>query len=131
MLADLPDWLQQGASTQSAPGNEGLLHMRFLKRIIVFGFVALINILQRFFVRHGAMYRLLFLPGLEGFRLHMSRERAWYIYEFARKCVQAYQADENQKNGPKYLLNAAGKIDISLAPEMDKESYVKKFSIEE
>jgi phenylacetate-CoA ligase len=76
------------------------------------------------------MYRLLLMPGLEGFRWHLSRARAWYMYEYARKRVPAYQAYTAQKNGPKHLLNEAGKIDLSLAPEMDKASYVKEFSIE-
>ena len=70
-----------------------------------------------------ALYRLRFLPGLEGLRWTLGEWRAWRVYELARRRVPAYR--EFAAGAPRAFAT-----DFAALPETDKQSYVKAFPLE-
>jgi len=70
-------------------------------------------------------YRLLFMPALgPGLRDWLSRKRAAAVFFRARRSVPAYQAFLREKA-------ALSPRDFGEIPSMDKESYIKRFSLPE
>lgn len=82
--------------------------------------------------RSTITHTLLFSPGFERYRWYVGKWRALRTYEFARREVPAYknylQAHHVDRNMPIRLLMQP---QITTVPEMDKELYIKKYSIED
>lgn len=97
-----------------------------LKDIAWMPVVTLINGLQNLFLRHQAAYKFLLINKLERFRWHISKQRASSIANKARRKVPAY-ADYYKKLGHKHI----GASKFEVIPVTDKESFVKKYRIED
>lgn len=88
--------------------------------------VALTNGLQKLFLRHQNAYKFLLIGWLEGFRWRISKQRAAWLARKAYRKVPAY-ADYYKKSGH----NGFGASKFASIPVTDKESYVKKYRIED
>jgi phenylacetate-CoA ligase len=97
-----------------------------LKDIAWVPLVALVNSLQSLFLRHQGAYKFLLINQLEGFRWHVSKHRAARLAARAGRKVPAYK-DYYAKLGLKRV--SASKFDT--IPVTDKESYVKKYRLED
>ncbi len=80
--------------------------------------------------RSETTYKILFTPGYEAFRFRVGNWRAWRVYELARRRVPAYKKFLEQAGNPRIRTNGFI-VDFSALPITDKESYVKKYSIED
>jgi len=83
----------------------------------------LAQLVNRALMSSEALYRLRFLPGLEGLRWTLGEWRAWRVYELARRRVPAYR--EFAAGAPRAFAT-----DFAALPETDKQSYVKAFPLE-
>jgi phenylacetate-CoA ligase len=88
--------------------------------------VALINGLQTLFLRHQGVYKFLLVNQLEGFRWHVSKHRAARLADKAIRGVPAY-ADYYKDLEGKRITSS----NFNLIPATDKESYVKKYRLED
>lgn len=88
--------------------------------------VAAVNVVQRVLIRHHSLYQFLFVEALEPLRWGISRHRAAYVARRARQRVPAYR-DYYSHIGPFGIT--AGAWD--RLPVTDKESFVKRYSVEE
>jgi phenylacetate-CoA ligase len=101
-----------------------------LGRWAIFGALALLRIFRKLISRSDETYKLLFTPGFERFRWRVGRWRAWLALERARREVPAYRAFLAEHGNPRVRLRGLDP-DFSAIPPTDKESYVKRYSIEE
>jgi phenylacetate-CoA ligase len=88
--------------------------------------VAAVNAIQRVLIRHQRVYRLIFIDALEPFRWGISRHRAAHVARRAQRRVPAY--------GDHYRRNGQPDIQASTwdrTPVTDKESFVKRYRIED
>lgn len=101
-------------------------------REAIFNFVASANTLQRIFVSSENLYKFLLIPHTEKARWKIGAWRAWYNAERTYRVVPAYRKfiNKHTHKWPRVAVRN-GLPDLSVVPEMDKESYVKKYSIEE
>ncbi len=74
-------------------------------------------------------YRIFFVRGLESARWQFGIWKAWRVFEHARVAVPAYKKFLNERVTTVPLSGWTPVLDI--IPSMDKESYVKKYTIEE
>lgn len=100
------------------------------RRALVFTALRLLRLPRLLAMRREETYKLLFLPGFEGFRWRVGRWRAWLALEKARRSVPAYRAFLAEHGEPQVGLRGFDP-DFSAIPPTDKGSYVKRFSIEE
>ncbi|MGH3073258.1 MAG: phenylacetate--CoA ligase family protein [Gaiellaceae bacterium] len=104
--------------------------MRYpVRRTLVFGFLRLARPVRWLALRipHGEK---LLRPGLEPVLRRTGSWRAWLAFEQARKHVPAYRAFLAEHGGGEVVLHGL-RPDFSAIPITDKESYVKRWSIEE
>jgi phenylacetate-CoA ligase len=104
--------------------------MTSLQRTLVFAALRVLRMLRLAVSRSERTYRLLFLPGLEGARWRIGRWRAWLAFEKARKGVPAYRDFLRDRGDPRPTSRRFSP-NLSVVPETDKESYVRRYSIEE
>src|SRR3954451_19021787 len=103
-----------------------------MRRPLTFALVTAVDAVVRPLTVSVHTHRLLLGPGIEPLRWRLGRLRAWHPFELAARRVPAYRAFLKERHVPRRL-----KIDGSLAesfarlPEMDKESYIKGWSIPE
>ena len=100
-----------------------------MKKWLIFAFVAIARLFREVLSRSDGSYKLLFLPGFEGARWQMGRWKAWYVFDRAKRGTPAYRqfmADRVQD-----LPVKGWDPDLAAITITDKESYVKKYSIEE
>ena len=88
--------------------------------------VAAVNAVQRVLIRHHSLYPLLLVDALEPFLWGISRHRAAYLARRAQQRVPAYR----------HLYRQIGPDDIRAStwdrvPVTDKESFVKRYRIED
>ena len=100
------------------------------RRWAIFGTLALLRIFRKAVSRSDETYKLLFTPGFEGFRWRVGRWRAWLALERARREVPAYRRFLAERGGPGVRLSGLDP-DFSGVPATDKDSYVRRYSIEE
>jgi phenylacetate-CoA ligase len=103
---------------------------RTLRRWAIFGALAVLRIFRKLVSRSDETYKLLFTPGFEGFRWRVGRWRAWLALEHARREVPAYRAFLAEQGGTGVRLDGLDP-DFSGVPATDKETYVRRYSIEE
>jgi len=101
-----------------------------MKRSLVFAFVWAQDGFVRLFTHSVHTHKVLLGPGIEPFRWLLGRWRAWRTFEFAARKVPAYRAFLAQR-GIAPTLRFRGSLASAYAtiPEMDKDSYIKKWSI--
>ncbi|WXF92582.1 hypothetical protein WDV91_08345 [Curtobacterium flaccumfaciens pv. flaccumfaciens] len=103
-----------------------------MKRAAVFSVVWVVETFVALFMPRVGTHKLLLTPGIEPLRWTLGRWRAWRTAERAAKRVPAYRAFLAE-SGRASRLDTRGGIAaaISALPEMDKDSYVKRWSIPE
>lgn len=103
-----------------------------MRKALIFTFVWLqdgvISVLTRGITTHS----LLLGPGIEPVRWALGRWRAWRTFEMAAKSVPAYREFLAERGVPgKLTLKGGLAANFANLPEMDKASYIKKWSIKE
>ncbi|MDR6171370.1 CoF synthetase [Curtobacterium sp. SORGH_AS_0776] len=103
-----------------------------MKRAAVFSVVWVVETVVALFMPRVGTHKLLLTPGIEPLRWTLGRWRAWRTAERAAKRVPAYGAFLAEA-GRASRLDTRGGIAAAISglPEMDKESYVKRWSIPE
>ncbi len=107
--------------------------IRTLPRPFFILLVAIVNVVEGAMAHRRYAYRLLLIPGFERLRWGLGVWRAWGNFYTAYGTVPAYR---------KYIDGLGGRPEdqarshlvlpiLTSIPEMDKESYVKKYSQEE
>jgi len=101
-----------------------------MRKALIFAFVFLSERFIGIFTRYVSTHRILLAPGIEPFRWRLGRWRAWRTFELAARRVPAYTAFLAEK-GVSRRLTLSGGLTASFAalPEMDKESYIKVWTI--
>jgi phenylacetate-CoA ligase len=99
-------------------------------RPLIFAFVFLQDKFVRLFTPHVSTHRLLLTPGIEPLRWQLGRWRAWRTFEMAARRVPAYGAFLAER-GVSGRLSSRGGLAAAFAqvPEMDKETYIRRWSI--
>lgn len=87
----------------------------------------LADALQRVFVRHGALYRILLAAPLADLRWRVGAWRAWLAFRRAYRRVPAYRRFVDERGGVPRLRRRDGLPDLSVVPETDKSSYVRRY----
>lgn len=94
--------------------------------------VALVNAVEGTFASSRHVYKLLLIPGFERVRWGLGTWRAWANFYRAYDRVPAYRDYIDKLGGrPKILLDHVTTPNLRSIPEMDKESYVKKYTQEQ
>lgn len=103
-----------------------------IRKRAIFAFVRASDWFVRQFTRKPVTHKFLLGPGIEPFRWTLGRWRAWRTFELAGRRVPAYKAYlEQHKVSSKLRLKGGVKNGMLAIPEMDKASYIKKWSIED
>ncbi|WP_223690482.1 CoF synthetase [Leifsonia poae] len=103
-----------------------------MKKALIFGFVWAQDGFVRLFTHSVHTHKVLLGPGIEPFRWLLGRWRAWRTFELAARRVPAYRAFLAER-GALAKLSFRGRLAEAFAtiPEMDKDSYIKRWSIPE
>ena len=99
------------------------------RKAAVFAFLYSARGVRRAVVSNPRAGRLL-RPGFEGVLWRLGKWRLWLLYEDACKTVPAYKVVCREHGDPKVEVHGLDP-DLSVIPVTDKESYVKRFTIEE
>ncbi|MFF1633047.1 hypothetical protein [Leifsonia sp. NPDC058248] len=101
-----------------------------MKRSLIFAFVWAQDGFVRLFTHSVHTHKVLLGPGIEPFRWLLGRWRAWRTFELAARRVPAYREFLAERGIPG-RLRFRGRLAAAFAaiPEMDKDSYIKKWSI--
>lgn len=103
--------------------------MNSLKKFLIFSFLKLAKYFRGVLSESDDAYKLLFIPGYEQTRWQIGKWKAWLVYEYAKKNVPAY-AQFIEQNEKKEVSVTGWDPDFTAIPPMEKESYIKKYSIE-
>lgn len=103
-----------------------------MKRIFTFAYLAVMERFVRLLMPRVGTHRILLAPGIEPLRWKLSRLRAWRTFEQTARRVPAYKAFLEERGFPRKLDVSQG-VEAALLtiPEMDKDSYIKRWSIPE
>jgi phenylacetate-CoA ligase len=100
-------------------------------RPVAFAAVAGVDFVERMLASSGSLYKVLLLPGFERVRWRTGVWRAWRSYYRTYRDVPAYRQFIDAHGGrPTLKLGPDFLPDLRAIPEMDKESYVKKYPLE-
>lgn len=102
--------------------------MTAIKRALIFAYIDVMNSLQGLLVRSTHLYKLMFVPGIEGFRRRAGRWRAWRMSTLAYRKVPAYRRFLDERGGYPQVPVHGLTPDLSVIPEMDKETYIQRYS---
>ena len=101
-------------------------------RPVAFGLVACVDFVERMLASSGNLYKVLLVPGFERLRWRVGVWRAWRSFYRTYRDVPAYKQFINAQGGqPRIRLGGNFLPDLRVIPEMDKESYVKRYPLEE
>jgi len=102
-----------------------------LSKPFIFAFVFLMDRFIGLFTPRVSTHRILLMPGIEPFRWAAGRWRAWRTFEMAAKRVPAYREFLIEHGVPGKLSLKGQTLAKAFAalPEMDKDSYVKRWTI--
>lgn len=94
--------------------------------------VAIVNVVEGALASSRHAYKILLVPGFERMRWGLGVWRAWANFYRAYARVPAYRQYIDGLGGrPEILLDHVTVPDLTSIPEMDKDSYVKKYGQEE
>ena len=88
--------------------------------------VAVVNAMQAVLIRNHSVYRLALVDALEPLRWGISRHRAAYTARRAQRRVPAYRDHYRQTGGAALRASTWERV-----PVTDKESFVRRYSIED
>jgi phenylacetate-CoA ligase len=102
-----------------------------VNKTFVFAFVFLMDRFVGLFTPRISTHRILLMPGIEPFRWTAGRWRAWRTFEMAAKRVPAYREFLAEHKVPGKLSLSGNTLMQAFAalPEMDKDSYIKRWAI--
>lgn len=100
---------------------------RFVTLAYIFLQDTFVNVLSGFRRTH----MLLFIKHIESYRWVIGRWRVWRTYYRARRHVPAYRHFVQTQTGGRFPRWNGLSTDISRLPVMDKQSYIKQYSIED
>jgi len=101
-------------------------------RPVAFGIVACVDFVERMLASSGSLYKVLLIPGFERLRWRIGVWRAWRTFYRTYRDVPAYRQFIAAHGGrPRIPLTDNFLPDLRAIPEIDKESYVKKFPLEQ
>jgi len=100
----------------------------FLIKRIMFAYVALQDWVVWQLVKEEKIHKILLAPGIEGYRWRIGRWRLFRTLSSAKKKVPAYKRfyKAHQSVDPKF---GKGGLDFTGIYAMDKQNYIKKYSI--
>ena len=103
--------------------------MKYVKYKIISLIIQLAYIGKNLLARSQTAFKILFLPGYERTRWLVGKWKAWLVFEKAKEIVPAYK--EFMMIYKECGVELKGwDPDFSSIPPIDKESYIKKYSIE-
>ena len=105
------------------------MRTRAAKKAAVFGFLYSARSVRRALIASPRADKLL-RPGFEAALWRIGKWRLWLLFEDARRDVPAYRTIWQEHGCPEVQLDGLDP-DLSAIPITDKESYVKRFSVEE
>ncbi len=101
-------------------------------QFFIFRLVDIVNLVDRLFTYSENLYKLLLVPGFENFRWGIGSWRGWRNFNRAYRRVPAYKKFIDSHGGkPHIRLRNNLMPDMTKVPEMDKQNYIKKYSIED
>lgn len=102
-----------------------------MSKTVIFAFVFVMDRFIGLFTPRVSTHRSLLMPGIEPFRWAAGRWRAWRTFEMAAKRVPAYRAFLRERGIPGKLSLKGKTLAEAFAalPEMDKDSYIKRWPI--
>ncbi len=95
-----------------------------MKKLFMFPFLNLLAFARKYMFLNEATAKLLFMPGFENARWNLGKRKATLEFSRAKKMVPAYK-DFLVKN------NFTSSSEFESIPVSDKETYVKKYGIDE
>ncbi|MDX1986102.1 MAG: hypothetical protein SFV17_05400 [Candidatus Obscuribacter sp.] len=108
--------------------NHLLIHR--IKRFLIFRFVEFAAIVRRHFAAKPWLYKLLLHPALVPCLRPVGLWKAWYCEQQALRNCPAYRQFRHQSEG-QVVLRDGWLPDFSSVPPVDKENYVRRFSLAE
>ncbi|MBC7512195.1 CoF synthetase [Candidatus Saccharibacteria bacterium] len=101
-----------------------------MNKLIKFGVVDLLDFIIKLLARHPSTHKFLLMPGIEPLRWRLGWWRAWRTFEMSSARVPGY-GEFLKRHKKKPTLSYLGSIEqnFKTIPEMDKQSYIKKWSI--
>jgi phenylacetate-CoA ligase len=105
-----------------------------MKRHLFFFLIRIIDAIILPLTYNIHTHKILLAPGIESWRWLGGRVRAWHTFEVAAKNVPAYRAFLKERGvADKLYIPSSTPIAEGFAtlPEMDKDSYIKRWSIPE
>lgn len=103
-----------------------------MKRLLAFALVGVVDAAVRPLTHSVHTHKLLLGPGIEPLRWWLGRLRAWRTFHMAARRVPAYGAFLAEQGSDGRLPRARSLAEaFAGVPEMDKASYVKRWSIPE
>ncbi|WP_307807485.1 CoF synthetase [Naasia sp. SYSU D00948] len=103
-----------------------------MRRALLFAFMRIVDAVVKPLTYSVHTHKLLLAPGIEPWRWALGRLRGWHTFELAARQVPAYRAFLAERGFPR-RLRFRGSLAAAFAtiPEMDKDSYIKRWSIPE
>ncbi|WP_449277837.1 CoF synthetase [Leucobacter sp. GX24907] len=103
-----------------------------MKRLITFAMLAVLEQIVRLLMPRVGTHRILLAPGIEPLRWKLARLRSWRTFEQTARRVPAYREFLAERGFPRRLDVSNGvQAAIRTIPEMDKDSYIRRWSIPE
>lgn len=101
-----------------------------INKIIKFSVVNFLDFIIRLFARNPSTHKFLLMPGYERLRWRLGWWRAWRTFEMAGARVPAYK-EFLKRHRKRPTLSYLGSIErnFKTVPEMDKQSYIKRWTI--
>jgi len=100
-----------------------------MRKFIIFTCLEFAYIFRNTVTSSNNTFKYLFIPGFENFRWIIGKWKAWKVFESAKKNTPAYKKFLEEHPESKITIKGLDP-DLTVIPIMDKESYVKKYSIE-
>lgn len=100
-----------------------------MRKIIIFSFLILATKFRNLLSTSESTYKLLFIPGFEKIRWKIGKWKAWRVYCLSKRNVPAYSDFIDKNNKKKVAVNGLDP-DLTTIHPTDKNTYVKKYSIE-
>ena len=100
-----------------------------IKKFFIFAFLRFAKYFRSVLSESDDAYKLLFIPGYEQTRWQIGKWKAWLVYEHAKRSVPAYAQFLKEYEKEQISLHVWDPNFTSI-PVMDKETYIKKYSIE-
>mgnify|MGYP001388528130 FL=1 len=101
-----------------------------MKHFIILFYAYVIGLFRAVLMSHDKLIQFVFIPGINKLRLFNANVRAYYEFHKAKNTVPAYKKFLQSKsfNYPNFkgLVPQIGGI-----PVIDKENYIKKYSLED